>query len=201
MDEEIDTSIAAFMIREGKRPKLERDVLAFSSKSKGEPKPTEGAGEERHTNDEYTDLVKIKDWRRTLSNFHLQDFVWRGHTYGSIEHAFQGAKIALADPDKALRFTKESGHEIGTGDAGKARGARRLVVLPKAKLNKWDEIKRAVMADIAAAKYSAAATLPWPNARDVLKATLNAKLVHIVARAPRHKWEHFDHLELLRESL
>jgi hypothetical protein len=45
--------------------------------------------------DEYLELNKIKNFRRYLSNFHIYEFKYNGHSYRTIEHSFQGAKISL----------------------------------------------------------------------------------------------------------
>jgi hypothetical protein len=69
----------------------------------------------------YAELAAIKDWRKVLSNFHVCPFVYEGYTYKTIEHVFQAKKIELADKEKALWFTIESGHPIGQGDGDVAR--------------------------------------------------------------------------------
>ena len=62
------------------------DRLYFYSKS-ADKKPGQGANEV--VSGDYTELAKIKDWRKVLSNFHYCPFVFEGKTYNTIEHVFQ----------------------------------------------------------------------------------------------------------------
>ena len=61
----------------------------------------------------YNELNKIPNWRRILSNFYTEPFIFEGKTYNSVEHAFQSYKISLVDKTKADYFTLESNHPIG----------------------------------------------------------------------------------------
>jgi ribA/ribD-fused uncharacterized protein len=168
------------------------DKLYFYSKSKDEI-PGKGANEHVDVPDDYAELAKIKDWRKVLSNFHVCPFKYQGKTYRTIEHVFQAMKIALADKEKALHFTVESGHEIGQGDGGVAQKNRKLVKLTPQHLAHWDKIKAQVMHDAAVEKYKACT-----EARKVLKATKCAQLWHIVMRS---KPVRFIHLENIRRTL
>lgn len=165
------------------------DRLAFYSKSKDVP-PGSGAQEYVKHPEDYIELKNIPNWRRILSNFHVYDFTYKNHTYRTIEHVFQAEKIVLADPQKAYLFTIESQSEIGLGDGTIAQKNRKLVNLTKEQLKVWDTIKMNVMRDAAIAKYKAC-----KEARDVLKATLNAELWHVVSRS---KPVRFIHLEKIR---
>ena len=100
----------------------------FYSKS-ADKAPGKGANEIVVDPSEYSELAKIKDWRKVLSNFHVSPFVFEGFTYNSIEHVFQSKKIGLVSPEKAFLFTLESGSEIGKGDGLMAQKNRKLVVL------------------------------------------------------------------------
>lgn len=169
-----------------------KDKLYFYSKSRDET-PGKGANEHVDILAEYTDLSKIKDWRKVLSNFHVYPFKYQGKTYKTIEHVFQAMKIALADKEKSVYFTVESGHEIGQGDGGVAQKNRKLVKLTHQHLHQWEKIKAKVMHDAAVEKYKACA-----EARKVLKATNCAQLWHIVMRS---KPVRFTHLEEIRNTL
>ena len=169
--------------------------LAFYSKSRDY---AAGAGPQEYIVDisqsNFTELNSIKDWRKILSNFHVYPFKYtNGYTYNSIEHVFQAMKIALADPEKALLFTVESGDEIGIGDGAIAQKNRRLVKLDKNQIAHWDEIKADVMRTAAECKYE-----QCEAAQKVLKATHNAELWHIVSRSAPVR---FEHLEKIRENL
>lgn len=168
------------------------DKLFFHSASK-DVAPGKGVNEVVASPAEYATLAAIPHWRKVLSNFHVCPFTLHGRTYRTIEHAFQAAKIALADASKASRFTVESGHEIGLGDGKAARGGRKLAILSKAQLALWDTLKDSVMEEAARAKFSVC-----PDARAVLQATNHAELWHVVARSPVPI--RFVHLERLRDE-
>lgn len=125
----------------------------------------------------YETLGRIPHWRRMLSNFWPADFTWEGRTYRTVEHAFQAAKIALADPALALAFTLESGSPIAQGDGAMARKQRKMVLLSDAQLRTWTTHKHAVMGAAMQAKFSQHEAL-----RDVLLATREAELWHGVGR-------------------
>lgn len=169
------------------------DKLYFHSASK-DVSPGRGVNERVRNSSNYAALAAIRDWRKTLSNFDVAPFPFRGKTVRTIEHAFQMAKIATVDPVKADRFTVESGHEIGLGDGKAARGGRKMVMLTKAQLAAWDSIKDDVMEEAARAKYTAC-----PDAAAVLLATKDAQLWHLVARSPHPV--RFTHLERIRDEL
>ena len=171
---------------------ISNDKLCFYSKSR-DVLPGKGASESVKDDALYEGLSKMKDWRKLLSNFHVYPFIYEGHTYNTIEHVFQAKKIELADKEKAMYFTVESGHEIGQGDGEIARKNRKLVKLGDDLLTKWAEIRDQVMSDAALEKYKSC-----EEARQVLKATNKAQLLHLV---PRSKAIRFYHLEKIRETL
>jgi hypothetical protein len=180
------------------------DTIVFKSNS-ADKKPGKGVHEFVADATTYATLAAIKDFRRYLSNFDTSvSFSWQGpftkpNTFRSIEHAFQAAKIYIADPTEALKFTVESGDAIGAGDGIVARKHRKLVKLSKTQLVAWDSISLATMASIAESKYtqnsdSVAAT--------VLKATSKAHLVHIeTVRGKSSNLIRFIHLETIRDTL
>ena len=169
-----------------------KDKLFFYSKSKDAP-VGKGANEFVESPTDYEKLGKIKDWRKVLSNFHVSEFEYNGYTYRSIEHVFQAMKIAIADPEKALLFTVESGNAIGLGDGGVAQKNRKLVKLSDSQLLKWEFMKDQVMEDAAIEKYKASS-----EARKVLKGTKDAELWHVVMRSKPFR---FTHLERIRKNL
>ena len=138
----------------------------------------------------YLELSKIKDWRKVLSNFDVNPFIFEGKTYRTIEHVFQSKKISLVDPIKADFFTMESGHDIGKGDGLIAQKNRKLVVLNKSDLEKWFHISKDIMEKAAIAKYS-----QCPVAMNILKLTGDTELWHVVSRK---KPVRFIHLERIR---
>jgi predicted NAD-dependent protein-ADP-ribosyltransferase YbiA (DUF1768 family) len=112
--------------------------------------------------------------------------------WNTIEHAFQAKKIGLVDMDKRYLLSLTSGSEFGKGSGEVARKKRKWAVLPRDKMLIWNKQSADVMAEIATAKYS-----ENPEALEVLKATRNAQLWHIV---PRGKPIRFTHLEEIRDQ-
>ncbi|KAI9205751.1 uncharacterized protein BJ171DRAFT_499534 [Polychytrium aggregatum] len=168
------------------------DKFFFYSRSK-DVRPGRGVNEWITDPGLYESLQAIPDWRRVLSNFHIAPFVYDGFTFNSIEHAFQAAKIRLANPELAFRFTVESGTEIGLGDGVIAQQNRQVAFLDSAQIQHWDSIKDEVMKAAAYEKYASCEL-----ARKVLLATGSAELWHGV---PRGKPVRFLHLEEIREYL
>lgn len=150
----------------------------------------------------YKPLESIKDFRKYLSNFDDSvSFVWQGpfdkpYTFRSIEHAFQAAKIHIANPAAALKFTVESGDAIGLGDGALAQKKRKLVKLTPEQLKLWSGISNETMKSIAIAKYT---QNPDSIASTVLKNTKDAELWHIVTcRGKPSELVRFEHLEYIR---
>lgn len=168
------------------------DKLFYFSKSQ-DKLPGKGANEFVQNSTLYTELSNIKDWRKILSNFYISPFVYHEKTYHSVEHAFQSEKIRLVNQEKGDWFSLESNHEIGKGDGLIARKNRKLVVLTKDQLQKWDSIKSKIMQDILFCKFSQV-----PYANHVLKLTKNAELWHSGGREkPSRQYE----LENVRRQL
>ena len=172
------------------------DVLCFFAQSADKP-PGQGANEHVANPLLYTGLAARPHWRRVLSNFHVCPFVYNGKTYRTIEHAFQAAKIRLADPAAASRFTVESGTDLGArGDGLAARKQRKMVHLSRDVIAQWDQMSGAVMAQIAAAKYAQCA-----EARQVLLLTNDAQLWHVAPRMGRVQFEHLEGIRLALRDL
>ena len=171
---------------------MTEDKLYFYSKSR-DLDVGKGVNEVVENRGLYDELGKIKNWRKVLSNFHMYPFKYEGKIYNTIEHVFQAKKIEIVDKEKALWFSVDSGHEIGLGDGEVARKNRKLVKLNKDELGIWGMMKDQVMYDASVKKYKAC-----EEAREVLKATKNAQLWHIVSRG---KPIRFEHLERIREGI
>ncbi len=171
---------------------VKSDKLFYYSKSK-DLLPGEGVNEYVSDPEPYKKLSKINDWRKVLSNFYLSPFVYDGHTWNSVEHAFQSRKIEIVDPEKAFWFTKDSGHRIGQGNGEEARKNRKLIILSDEELKKWFEMRSKIMEDILYAKFSQV-----PIAAKVLIATDDAELWHSPGRA---KPERQIELENTRDRL
>ena len=171
------------------------DKLYFFSKSKS-TLPGKGTNEHVSNPSHYSTLASIKDWRKILSNFHVCPFEYQERTWNSIEHVFQGLKIAIADPDKAEYFTMDSGHSIGQGDGLEVRKHRKLVTLTPQQLKTWSLEKDDVVFESALEKYRVC-----EEALEVLLATRDAELWHIVSRGQPVRFEHLERVRrMLREE-
>jgi predicted NAD-dependent protein-ADP-ribosyltransferase YbiA (DUF1768 family) len=151
---------------------MNKDSIFYFSGSADKPAGM-GANERTNNPSKYKDLNNIKNWRKVLSNFHPGQFQWNGKTYNSAEHAFQGAKISIADKTKGNWFCIESGHEIGQSSALIARTNRKLIVLTLDQLNTWENIKSKIMEEILLAKFTQVEI-----AMRVLLLTQDAELYH-----------------------
>lgn len=177
------------------------DRFVFYSKSK-DCFPGTGRHELLHDNETYESLSKLKHWRRRLSNFDTSvNFQWNGHTWRSIEHAFQGTKISIANKTKGYLFTLDSKSNIGESEGNIAQKNRKLVKLDKHQLTHWDKIKDDVMKQATIAKYNQA-KLENSDIITLLKLTKNAELHHLqIQRGKPSMLIRFKHLEYIRDNL
>jgi ribA/ribD-fused uncharacterized protein len=169
------------------------DLLYFFSGS-ADVAPGRGVHERVAGPARYAGLAGVRHWRRMLSNFWPADFTLGEHTYRTVEHAFQAAKIGLVDPALAERFALDSGTELARGDGAAARKQRKLAVLDDTHLRRWDERKHVVMREAMRAKFSRHEQL-----RAVLVATLPAELWHGTGRGQPPARIH--ELETIRDAL
>jgi len=187
--------------KEPKEEKEEKDVFVFKSNS-ADKAPGKGINENLVKGHTYTELSKIKDWRRMLSNFDVAEFDWSGQgvlsepfpektRWNSIEHAFQGSKHWWKGHKKeALRFTLSG--DIGKGDGAEAQKNRKLVKIED--MTGWDELSLKIMASAAEAKYT-----QNPERMRMLKATAPAELYHLESqRGKKSDIVPFKHLEYIR---
>lgn len=98
------------------------DKLYFYSKSR-DVNAGDGVNEFIKDKSGYNKLSTFTNWRRVLSNFHIEKFTYNKYTYNSIEHA---QKVCIVDKELAFIFTIESGSKIGLGDGNIARKTERL---------------------------------------------------------------------------
>jgi predicted NAD-dependent protein-ADP-ribosyltransferase YbiA (DUF1768 family) len=175
---------------------MSTDKLCYYGKSKN---VIAGKGKNEFVNDAtlYSELNKIDNWRKILSNFYVEPFTYEGKRYNSVEHAFQAQKIALVDINKSELFTLDSNHLIGLGDGATAQKHRKLVVLSPSQLECWDNIKDNIMANITRQRI-----LQSEIYSNVLRLTNRAELWHVVVRKGIIRNEYLEKLrdELLHED-
>ena len=84
-------------------------LFRFYSRSASKPKPGKGKGERlgAEGGGSYTELAKIQDWRKMLSNFWAAPFTLDGKRWNSVEHYYQASKFKKEHPkpwDKGSGF-------------------------------------------------------------------------------------------------
>jgi predicted NAD-dependent protein-ADP-ribosyltransferase YbiA (DUF1768 family) len=102
----------------------------------------------------YTQLNEIPDWRKILSNFHVSKFTYKDHSYNTIEHCYHAQRFSLVSEKIAFKLTLDSGHVFGQGSGLDARKRRKIIILTKEQLEKWEKIKHNIIKDICLAKYN-----------------------------------------------
>ena len=148
-----------------------------------------GSGEKilEQRKQEFEELSKIKDWRKILSNFYIQPFIFDGLTWNSVEHLYQGSKFKKNHPEFYKLFSIESGSDISKnpemaksagGKSGKYKGKQlrpKNIIMDDDFFN--DDNK--IMFRALYAKFSQNKDL-----LDVLKKTRDAKLIHFMRGNP-----------------
>jgi predicted NAD-dependent protein-ADP-ribosyltransferase YbiA (DUF1768 family) len=155
------------------------DSLCFFSSS-ADKYPGKGTNEYVSIPSLYRELSSIKDWRRILSNFHVCNIVYKGLTYRTLEHAWQGLKIGIADPDKGYLFSLESGSTLSKGDGNEARKNRKMIVLSNTQLEVWYSSN--TEKELLLAKFS-----QDDMCKKVLLLTLESELWHSAPRTPKKR--------------
>ena len=121
------------------------DKFFFYSKSADTP-PGKGGGkdirfqERLNTKTDYSELRKIQNWRKALSNFHVAPFILDDNEWNSVEHFFHAVKfrnnkIPSKSYDYYKTFTLNSGSPWATdpalakqaGKAGRVSGTTRKI--------------------------------------------------------------------------
>lgn len=167
------------------------DQLYYFSKSR-DAVPGKGCNESVTDAALYEELSHIAHWRRILSNFHASEFTHATLRWNSIEHAYQSAKIKLADEKLAYQFSLDSGSLLSRSDGVHARKNRKLATLTDAQLHKWEAMQSDVMEEIMVAKFTQVAV-----ANTVLRLTRDAELFH---GAPRIAKQRMVELENARDK-
>ena len=53
--------------------------------------------------------LRLKDWRKVLSNFYIDPFEKDGKTWNTVEHLYQGSKFKEGNPEFYEQFSLGSG--------------------------------------------------------------------------------------------
>jgi ribA/ribD-fused uncharacterized protein len=168
------------------------DRLYYFSRS-ADKYPGKGSNEYVKNPNDYLELSKIADWRKMLSNFWVAPFDINGVRFNTVEHAYQGSKIGIADPDLGHSFSLNTGSELSQSSGDVAQKNRKLVVLNSDQLTKWQLVQDELVYQALVSKFS-----QNPDLREVLLFTNDAELWH---GAPRVKPNRQYILEKVRAEL
>lgn len=160
------------------------DVFVYGSKS-AHVAPGLGKNEALTSSAElYAPLSAIRNWRRVLSQFHQEEFVYDGHTFATAEHAWHYAKLQAVDQAAlAQEFAIESNSPLSRESPQKAKsagGKNGIYRMSKSEIARWEAVLTERIADVLYAKFSQS-----PVARKVLIATRDATLFHLLSRVAR----------------
>jgi predicted NAD-dependent protein-ADP-ribosyltransferase YbiA (DUF1768 family) len=184
-------------------------VFQFYSRSQNKA-PGKGVGEAIDAKDVkvFEKLRKIKNWRKVLSNFHEDPFEFGGKKWNSVEHLYQGSKFKKEHPEFYEKFTLESDSLFSKDPVlAKAAGGKTGMTKLKGDDKKtrlrpkgiavdadfWEN-KNVIMENALRAKFTQS-----EKARNVLKETKNAKLVHYLGRGKGI--EVWDNLMKIRKQI
>jgi len=186
-------------------------IFVFYSKS-ADKMPGKGIHEELDTNDNFKELIDIKDWRRKLSNMWISPFEIGERKYNSVEHLYHSSKFWKDFPKFAETFTLESESPwsvdpFKSKTAGKAGRKNKngkvfstqLFKLPNVYMRDdfYGGYERQIMALGWRAKFT-----QDPELKKLLLATKNAQLYHLVTeRGKPSKLQRWEKLEELRSCI
>lgn len=100
-------------------------VFRFYSKSADKPLPGKGEGERLGSEGSaaYTELARIPQWRKKLSNFWPAEFKLDGHKWLTVEHYYQASKFKKNNRAFYIQFSLDAKESSIAKDANLAKAA------------------------------------------------------------------------------
>jgi predicted NAD-dependent protein-ADP-ribosyltransferase YbiA (DUF1768 family) len=179
-------------------------VLSFYHNSAAKPLPGRGSGEKipKEQIKEFAPLATIADWRRKLDDSWLAPFTLDNHSWASVEHYYQAAKFKKNNQEFYLSFSLDSGTDLAKdSEMAKSAGSKngkhgKELIRPKEV-----QIDPDFMGANSEKEHRLAQTAKFsqiPEMKQLLFATLNAKLVH---HRQGNEPELMEGLMLIRDKL
>lgn len=109
-EEETDGQVMEELYQFGKKKLWDDDVKLYFYNNSSDLIPGKASGEKipRNKIKSFSNLFKIKNWRKKLDNFWVQPFILDNKTWASVEHYYQGSKFKHDNPKFYEKFSMDS---------------------------------------------------------------------------------------------